>query len=83
MSEQTSGAKVADQLGITLNMQGGIPTAGILIVRTLHSTSEVGLTIGTCNTQSWVDNIGLIRAAEIILQNDMLLHTITSNDDDD
>lgn len=81
MPEQTPGSDIAEQLGIKLNMQGGIPTAGIMIVRTLHETNEVGITIGTCNTQSWVDNLGLVRAADIIMQNEMLLHTINADDD--
>lgn len=81
MSGRTPGGEIADQLGIKLNMQGGIPTAGIMIVRTLHETNEVGIVIGACNTQSWIDNIGLVRAADMIIQNEMLLHTITSEDD--
>lgn len=78
---RVSGAKIAEQLGIEINLRDSIPTAGIFIVRTLYPTNDVGVVMGTSNTQSWVDNIGLIRAADIIIQNDMLMHTITSLDD--
>lgn len=81
MPSRKSGGEIADQLGIELNMQGGIPTAGIMIVRTLHSSNDVGIVIGACNTQSWIDNIGLVRAADMIIHNEMLLHVLNSEDD--
>lgn len=69
--------EVVAKLGMTLSMGDCIPTGGILIVRSLYPTNEVGLSIGTASTQSWVDNIGLIRAAEMVIQNEMLIHTLT------
>lgn len=74
-------SEVVDKLGIKLNLQNGLPTAGIVIVRAIYPTNEVGLIIGTSNTQSWIDNIGLIKAAETIIQNDMLIHTIEDLND--
>lgn len=78
MTERILAGDIVNDLGIRININGGLPTAGLLIVRTLYPTNEVGLTIGTSTTQSWVDNIGLVRAAEIVIQNDMLLHTIAA-----
>lgn len=69
-------SKIVDQLGIKLKIDNGLPTAGIVIVRAMYPSNEVGLIIGTSNTQSWVDNIGLIKAAEVVINNDMLLHTM-------
>lgn len=75
-SDRVPASDVVDQLGIKLNMQNGLPTAGIVIIRTIYPTNEVGLVIGAANTQSWIDNIGLIKAAEVVINNDMLIHTI-------
>jgi hypothetical protein len=72
---------LVEQLGITVNLQDGLATAGILIVRTIYPTNETGLIIGTSQTQSWVDNIGLVKAAETVIANDMLIHTIRSLND--
>jgi len=82
MSEAADGrvpaSDVVDQLGIRLSTRGGLPTAGVVIVRTIFPNNEVGIAIGTSPTQSWVDNIGLVRAAEMIIQNDMMLHAINA-----
>lgn len=83
MSERIPAGSVVDKLGIQIVSNEALPTAGILIVRSIYPTGEVGLTIGTSPTQSWVDNVGLIRAAEMIVQNDLLVHTITGLTDDD
>lgn len=83
MSERIPAGSVVDKLGIQIVSNEALPTAGILIVRSMYPTGEVGLTIGTSPTQSWVDNVGLIRAAEMIVQNDLLVHTITGLTDDD
>lgn len=74
-------SEVVDKLGIRLSLQDGLPTAGIVIVRAMYPTNEVGLIIGTSNTQSWVDNIGLIKAAETIINNDLLMHTINKQNE--
>jgi hypothetical protein len=78
MSTRVPASQIVDQLGIRLNIQEGYPTAGLVIVRAMYPTNEVGLVIGASNTQSWIDNVGLVRAAEIVIQNDMLMHTINS-----
>lgn len=83
MSERIPAGSVVDNLGIQVAVNEALPTAGILIIRSIYPTGEVGLTIGTSPTQSWVDNVGLIRAAEMIVQNDLLVHTITGMTDDD
>lgn len=83
MTERVPAGGVVDKLGIQIVSNEALPTAGILIVRSIYPTGEVGLTIGTSPTQSWVDNVGLIRAAEMIVQNDLLVHTITGLTDDD
>lgn len=81
MSDRMSSAEVVERLGIGINMSSTtIPTAGLLIVRTMHANNEVGVAIGTSSTQSWVDNIGLVRAADIIMQNEMILQAIASLD---
>lgn len=81
MTDRMSSAEVVERLGIGINMSSTtIPTAGLLIVRTMHANNEVGIAIGTSNTQSWVDNIGLVRAADIIIQNEMLMQAIASLD---
>lgn len=74
-------SEVVDKLGIRLTLQDGLPTAGIVIVRAMYPTNEVGLIIGTSNTQSWVDNIGLIKAAETIINNDLLIHSINKQNE--
>jgi hypothetical protein len=78
MSEKVPAGDIVNDLGIRINIRDGYPTAGLLIIRTLYPTNEVGLTIGTASTQSWIDNIGLVRAADIVIQNDMLMHTFSS-----
>lgn len=83
MTERIPAGSVVDKLGIQVAVNEALPTAGILIIRSIYPTGEVGLTIGTSPTQSWVDNVGLIRAAEMIVQNDLLVHTITGMTDDD
>jgi len=83
MSERVPAGSVVDKLGINIATNEALPTAGIVIIRSIYPTGEVGLTIGTSPTQSWVDNVGLIRAAEMIVQNDLLIHTITGTDSDD
>lgn len=74
-------SEVVDSLGIRLNLQEGLPTAGIVIIRTMYPTNEVGLVIGTSNTQSWVDNIGLIKAAETVINNDLLIHALDDSNE--
>lgn len=74
-------SEVVDQLGIKLTLGDGLPTAGLVIIRAIYPTNEVGLIIGTSNTQSWVDNIGLVKAAETVISHDMLIHTINSQNE--
>ena len=78
MIDKIPAGDIVNDLGIRINIRDGYPTAGLLIIRTLFPTNEFGLTIGTSSTQSWVDNIGLVRAADIVIQNDMLMHTFAS-----
>lgn len=75
--------EVTDRLGIRINIEEAIPTAGILIVKTLYPTGEVGLVIGTSQTQSWIDNIGLIRAADMVIQNDLLVTSLSQAEEDE
>lgn len=75
-SSRVSATGVVEKLGITISVSDAVPVGGLLIVRSLYPTNEVGLTIGTASAQSWVDNIGLIRAAEMVIYNEMLLHTL-------
>lgn len=75
-SGRVPATEVVEKLGITLNMSNCVPVGGLLIVRSLYPSNEVGLSIGTASAQSWVDNIGLIRAAEMVINNEMLIHTM-------
>lgn len=67
---------VADQLGIRIDIEGALPTSGLLIVRTIYPSNEIGIAIGTSPTQSWIDNIGMLRSAEIVIQGSMLVSSI-------
>ena len=83
MSESVPAGEIVDGLDIRVSADYGLPTGGILILRTIYPDNQVGLVVGTSNTQSWVDNVGLVRAAEIIMQNDMLLTTLSSLRDEE
>lgn len=83
MSNSIPAGKVVDDLGIRIGHNHGLPVGGLLIVRTMYPTSEVGLIIGTASGQSWIDHVGMLRAAEIIMQNDMLISAINADDEAD
>ncbi len=83
MSNSVPAGQIVDGLDIRVSADHGLPTGGILILRTIYPDNQVGLVVGTSNTQSWIDNVGLVRAAEIIMQNDMLISSISSLRDDD
>lgn len=80
--ERVPAGTIVDGLDITISADHGLPVAGVVILRCMYPSGDVGMVVGTSESQSWVDNIGLVKATEIIIQNDMLIHAITSMRDD-
>jgi hypothetical protein len=68
MPEQKVG-ELLDSLGVTIDLaDGDMVSDAIVIAKTITAEGEVGLVITKSEATSWIDELGLMAAAQQIMQ---------------